>query len=69
MSICGVSPNTVCSIYVGAISRRLVSNEDVPLCTRDHAWRDTVGLLRLKHADRTVAQAVIRQGRSASGVD
>ena len=26
-------------VYVGAISRCLVSNEDVPLRVRDHAWR------------------------------
>ena len=39
---CGMSPNTSCSMYwayVGVISRCLVSNEDVPLCVRDHAWR------------------------------
>ena len=35
---CRMSPNTSCSMYTYAISPRLVSNEDVPLRVRDHAF-------------------------------
>ena len=50
-------------VYVGAISRCLVSNEDVPL--RDHAWRANTETRRQNSA----AQAVVRHGRPATGVD
>ena len=52
-------------VYVGAISRRLVSNEDVPLRVRDHAWRATTDTRRQNSA----AQAVVRHGKPASGVN
>ena len=51
-------------MYVGAISPRLVSNEEVPF-VRDHAWRATTETRRQNSA----AQAVVRHGRSASAVD
>ena len=52
-------------VYVGATSRRLVSIEDVPLRVQDHAWRATTETRR----QNTAAQAVVRHGRPASGVD
>ena len=51
--------------YVWVISRCLISNEDVPLCVRDHAWRYSTETRKLN----TAAQAVVHHGRSASGVD
>ena len=61
MGLCGMSPNTSCS------SRRLVSNEDVPLRVRDHAWRDRA--TTETHRQSTAAPVVVRHGSSASGVD
>ena len=55
----------VLHVYVGAISWRLVSNEDVPLRVRDHVWRATTETRKQNSA----AQAVVRHGRPANGVD
>ena len=52
-------------VHVRAISRRLVSNEDVPLRVRDHALRATTETRR----QNTASQAVVCHGRPASGVD
>ena len=51
-------------VYVGAISQRLVSNEDVPLRVRDHVWRATTETRKQNSA----AHTVVRHGRPANGV-
>ena len=56
---------TMLYVYVGAISQRLVSNEDVPLRVRDHAWRATTETRKQNSA----AHTVVRHGRPANGVD
>ena len=50
-------------VYVGAISRRLVSNKDVPLRVRDHVWRATIETCKQNSA----AQAVVRHGADELG--